>query len=300
MRNFVVGLCALASLTTATIFQNDQIRDNPYPGQATLVTNAADATAWKIFPANTTEISYKGRWDANYISWWSVPGVKFGFTGPDVALSFGKYTSPGVLLAWRIDGQDWQFANVTANATYQFVSASTTGTNLTAAGASQTFEMRVTNWAYGVQLAGVALCPSLSSGYTATYEGISSWAWGFVNTLGNVEYSITAYPGICLVDQPCYGNARGQVFQWQQTSDTSYRATQIYGNKTIPWDFAAHTAADMVVINIGTNDDSNKVPLAEYQASYIKLIDDIHSTWPHAKVIIMVSPLLAMRREVDD
>lgn len=72
-----------------------------------------------------------------------------------MALSFGQYTDPGVLVAWRIDGQDWQFSNVSANATYQFVSAATTGANLTAVNNTQTFELRVTNWSYGVQLTGV-------------------------------------------------------------------------------------------------------------------------------------------------
>lgn len=42
----------------------------------------------------------------------------------------------------RIAGQDWQFANVTANDTYQFVGPWTTGVNLTEATAQKTFEMR--------------------------------------------------------------------------------------------------------------------------------------------------------------
>lgn len=53
-----------------------------------------------------------------------------------------------VLLAWRLDGLDWNFANVTANATYEFVNASYVST---LAQAPSRFEMRVTNWAYGVQ-----------------------------------------------------------------------------------------------------------------------------------------------------
>ena len=65
---------------------------------------------------------------------------------------------------YRIGGQDWQFSNVTANSTYQFVGPSTIGINLTESTAKKTFEMRgedisrkpitlltttVTNWAYG-------------------------------------------------------------------------------------------------------------------------------------------------------
>jgi hypothetical protein len=111
------------------------------------------------------------------------------------------------------------FTNVTHSTTHLFITQDTVGYNLTTpAGAMQTFELRVTNWAYGVQIAGVhvssngklfklpdfpknieVIGDSLSSGYTDTLEGLSSYAWGVGEGLGNVEFSITAYPGICLV-----------------------------------------------------------------------------------------------------
>jgi hypothetical protein len=61
------------------------------------------------------------------------------------------------LIYCRLGGQDWQFSNVTANATYQFIGPTTTGLNLTNTGDPKTFELRVTNWAYGIQLAGVSV-----------------------------------------------------------------------------------------------------------------------------------------------
>ncbi|KAL9623428.1 MAG: hypothetical protein Q9160_002321 [Pyrenula sp. 1 TL-2023] len=173
--------------------------------------------------------------------------------------------------------------------------------------------MRVTNWGYGVQLTGVKVSAnarliqlpnysktieiigdSLSSGYTATYEGLSSWAWGFAEGLGNVEFSITAFPGICLYDQECFGNIRGQTYQWYRTSDTSGRAQQLYGDNPPEWNFAAHSAADLVVINIGTNgfgdppnnNTVNNVSTTDYYNSYIELIDGIHRTWPDAQIIL--------------
>ena len=302
---FLLSVALLASLASATIYQNTQVRDNPYPGQATLIT--AVTPQWHNYDPNATEISYKGRWDSKYISWWSVPGLKFGFTGSKVAISFGNYTDAGVLLAWRIDGQDWQFSNVTANSTYQFVNAGTTGANLTEKGTHQTFEMRVTNWAYGVQLKGVhvdasanlvklplydktveIIGDSLSAGQYATYEGISSWSWGFAEGLGNVEFSIEAYPGICLVDKQCYGNLHGQTYQFYKTSDTSGRAIEIWGDEPEEWDFPAHPAADLVVINIGTNDNNsaNNVSAPQFQQSYIDLIGGIHHIWPETQIII--------------
>jgi len=92
---------------------------------------------------------------------------------------------------------------------------------------------------------------SLSAGQYATYEGISSYSWGLGEGFGDIEFSITAYPGICLHDARCYGNLRGQAYQWLQTSDTSGRAIEIWGDNPEPWDFAAHQPADIVVINLG-------------------------------------------------
>ena len=153
---FISLLASCVSLAYAAILQNGQLRENPYPGQAPVLPLARNSSSWKSYSPNTTELSYKGRWDSKHISWWSAPGLKFGFTGSDVAITFGQYTDPGVLVAYRYAGQDWQFSNVTANATYHFISSSTPGVNLTQpSNGMTTFEMRVTNWAYGVQVAKV-------------------------------------------------------------------------------------------------------------------------------------------------
>ncbi|KAL4897132.1 SGNH hydrolase-type esterase domain-containing protein [Aspergillus ambiguus] len=295
-------LSSIFLYASATILENGQPRLDPYPGQAQLLSPIGNGSAeWKTYGADASEISYKGRWDEQHISWWSAPGVKFAFTGQKLALSFGQYTDQGVLVAYRIGGQDWQFSNVTANSTYQFVGASTIGVNLTDSTAQKTFEMRV-------QLKSVSVArnsaiykvddydkmveiigDSLSSGDYATYEGLSSWAYNFVAGLGNVEYSLTAYPGICLHDQYCWGNLRGQTYQWYRTSDTSWRATQIYGDNPPKWNFKKQKPADLVVINIGTNDNNivNNVSSTNYYNDYIELVGGIHKIWPHAQIVLM-------------
>lgn len=139
---------SLVTLAAATIQENGHDRLDPYPGQAQLL-SAANNSQWRAYSANAHELSYKGRWDEKHVSWWAAPGLKFGFTGKNVAITFGEYTSPGVMVAFRVDGLDWQFSNVTANATYQFVSPSYLGNSTED---TQTFELRVTNWAYGVQI----------------------------------------------------------------------------------------------------------------------------------------------------
>ncbi|KUJ23359.1 GDSL-like Lipase/Acylhydrolase-like protein [Mollisia scopiformis] len=295
---------AFVSLSSATILQNGQVRITNYPNT---VFNGSTAQ-FSTYPPHATELSYKGRWDSKFISWWSAPGLKFGFTGQEVAITFGPYTTDTVLVGYRIDGQDWQLTNITTNATHLLVDSTTVGVNLTSPVNPSTFEMRVTNWASGVQIASIhvgkgeklvkvpdfgrtieVIGDSLSSGYSATLEGLSSYAYGLTAGLGNTEYSLTAYPGVCLFDKQCYGNLRGMFYQWFQTSDTSGRAIDIWGDNPEVWNFSNQPAADIVIINLGTNDNNhvNNVSTTGYVAQYTMLIEGVHAIWPKAQIILI-------------
>ncbi|KAF2130937.1 acetylxylan esterase [Dothidotthia symphoricarpi CBS 119687] len=300
---------ALATLASSVILQNGQVRETNYP-DTKIASIGSNTTGWKTYGPNATELSYKGRWDKKHISWWAAPGLKFGFEGQDVAITFGEYTSQGVLIAYRVAGLDWQFTNVTANATHHLVSPSTPGLNATLPDQLPlTFEMRVTNWGYGVQISAIHLSrpshliklpnyskslefigDSLTAGMYATYEAFSGFGYTIGAGLGNVEFSVTAHPGICLHDANCWGNPRGQTYQWFQTRDTNARALTIYpSNTTEPWDFAAHQSADIVLINLGTNDNNtaNNVTNAQYLSSYIAFVADVHTVYPDAQIILM-------------
>ena len=56
-----------AGLASGTILQNGQVRDTNYPNT---IFNGSTAQFSTYLP-NATELSYKGRWDSKYISWWS-------------------------------------------------------------------------------------------------------------------------------------------------------------------------------------------------------------------------------------
>lgn len=203
---------------------------------------------------------------------------------------------------------------MTANAVHLLVSSALNPSIF--ASTNKTFELRVTNYAYGVQIHAIHVAAdaiiyktpdstrriemigdSLTSGYSATYEGISSFGYGLAAGLGDTEYSITAYPGICVHDQNCFGNPRGQTYQWYQTSDTSPRARELYGSTPETWDFKKHPAADLVIINLGTNDNNsaNNVGTEKYYASYVELVEGVHKTWPMAEIVIMVRPYLGVQ-----
>jgi hypothetical protein len=90
---------------------------------------------------------------------------------------------------------DWQFTNVTADGTHLFVTSATEGINETYPFASLTFELRVSNWEYGIHInqvhvaAGQKLIKihnhgrtiefigdSLFSGMYTSYEQLSGFA----------------------------------------------------------------------------------------------------------------------------
>lgn len=67
--------------------------------------------------------------------------------------------------------------------------------------------------------------------------------------------------------------------------------TQTGVEKPEPWDFSKQPAADIVVINIGTNDNNkaNNVSTTAYIDALTKLIQGVHGKWPKAQVVVMVS-----------
>lgn len=56
----------LNDLQKRTILQNGQVRITDYPD------TQIDPSAYRFttYPPDASEISYKGRWDANHVSWW--------------------------------------------------------------------------------------------------------------------------------------------------------------------------------------------------------------------------------------
>ncbi|KAI1437032.1 Lipase, GDSL-like protein [Xylaria sp. CBS 124048] len=304
LKTLILAL-TLGPLVEGTILQNGQVRVSDFPN--TEINPAA--YAFTTYDANATELSYKGRWDSKKISYWSAAGLVFGFSGDTVAITFGENTVNGTLVGYRLAGMDWTFTNVTVGGTHLFVTPETPGVNETYPVVPLRFEMHVSNWGYGVQIDQVHVASgeslikippygrtiefigdSLSAGDFQTYESMSSFAYGVGEGLGETEYYVTAIPGICVADQNCFGNPRGQVHQWFYSSDTSWRAAAVWGDNPEPWDFQnMKTTPDIVVINLGTNDNNvaNNVSSEAYVDAYKKLIEGVHGKYPNAQVVVM-------------
>jgi hypothetical protein len=85
----------------------------------------------------------------------------------------------------------------------------------------------------------------------------------------------------CHYDSRFYGNLNGQTVQWLKVPATSDRALSIYGSDAasiLDWDCWPYAAADIIIINIGTNDNNtnNNITTVQYYNSYVQLINEIH------------------------
>lgn len=61
------GISTLVALVASEILQNGQPRITDYPD--TVID--ASSYEWNTYSPSADEISYKGRWDSKFISWWS-------------------------------------------------------------------------------------------------------------------------------------------------------------------------------------------------------------------------------------
>lgn len=52
----------------------------------------------------------------------------------------------------------------------------------------------------------------------------------------------------------------------------------------------AEQPADLVIIQMGGNDHRhpNEIPGRDYYHAYVELVEDIHSNWPNAIILLMV------------
>ena len=126
------AIASIIATVNAVILQDGQVRERHFlDTRIDDIGNEWNSTVWNTYRANSSALSYKGRWDSQRISWWAASGLRIGFEGEDVAITFRQYTSNCVLVAYRVGGLRLQFTNVTANATHHLVTLPLTDLNFT-------------------------------------------------------------------------------------------------------------------------------------------------------------------------
>jgi lysophospholipase L1-like esterase len=116
---------------------------------------------------------------------------------------------------------------------------------------------------------------SITTGYTDAQANVSDYAWIASEILG-VEHTQIAYPGICLVDGV---KGTGMVVQYFKSRSSKFPSSE-------DWDFKTYTPK-LIVINLGTNDNANKIPDSVFYKAYVRFLTDIRAKYSHAQIIVM-------------
>lgn len=235
-------------------------------------------------------LRFIGRWDFtnrnNPISYWGGAYVKTKFSGKSVKLITGHGTSFFV----KIDDGKWiSFLNV--KDTVKLTSQPLTGGwhELTIAqgkdydyifdfrglildknGETQTSETSPV-W---IEYVG----DSITTGYTDSQANVSDYGW-IASEILKTEHTQIAYPGIDLASGYGRNKSNGMDVEYLKARSPKFPDAST-------WNFAKK-GPQIVTINLGTNDNNNKVPDSVFTRSYISLIRSIRTKYPQAKILAM-------------
>jgi lysophospholipase L1-like esterase len=234
------------------------------------------------------DIAFVGRWNrssAEAVPNWAGVYLRVGFTGTTV-----KLRQRGTVDLWAsIDGGDF-VAHPNVSGTVNL-----TPTPLRAGNHTLTVSYRQVAGSYhgDAVFTGLTLDPgaqtsppparqrlvefvgdSITAGATSSKLAVTDYAFVVGERLG-VEHTQIAIGGMCLAETAdgCWGHER----RYRLTSGTT---------GTPEWDFSRY-AADVVVVNLGTNDKSHGVSGPDFQAKYVSFLQEIRARYPRATVLAL-------------
>jgi lysophospholipase L1-like esterase len=235
-------------------------------------------------------IKYFGRWDfsnpSQFVSYWGGAYLKVAFNGTTLKVNLGASNNCYV----TIDGGPWvKLSNVSGS-----VSLTPTplapGSHVATISAGKDYGYEFVFKGLSLGAGATTLVPvhpqlvefvgdSITSGYTDTLADVSDYAWIAADSAG-AEHTQIAYPGIALVD--------GYGLNGDKTGmEKSYLKLKPLGYATnADWPSSAYTPS-VIVINLGTNDTSTRVPASAFQTSYTAFLTTLRSRFPDAEIVAM-------------
>ena len=232
-------------------------------------------------------IKYIGRWDfsnpTEYFSYWGGAYIKVNFEGTSVKLKTGRKTN----FFAKIDDGPWvSFLNAgdTINLTPTPLN-NKSHTITVAEGKDYDYEFSFKGFIFDdkartsepsvskvlVEYIG----DSITAGYTDAQVNVSDYGWIAAEKLG-VEHTQIAFPGICLVDGVKGVGMEVQYFKLKGAKTATSET----------WNLKQY-APRVIVINLGTNDNANKIPDSLFRERYIKFLKDIRAKYSHAEILVM-------------
>jgi lysophospholipase L1-like esterase len=234
-----------------------------------------------------TNIQYFGRWDfsstTQYVSYWGGAYFKVKFSGTTAKVKVGNTSN----FYAKIDNGAWT-SYIGASGTINLTpTALASGTHTLSVAQGKDYDYVFNFQGLVLDAGAITSAPtvaanliewigdSISAGYTDAQADVSDYAWVCSEALGT-EHTQIAYPGVNLVSGYTSTGMDNQYFKLQSIAYPSSPA----------WNFATYTAK-LVVINLGTNDNSNSVPDATFQSTYITFLANIRAKYPNADIFVL-------------
>src|SRR5450432_163502 len=257
-------------------------------GSVHLTTNAHAATV--VGTPGDPNIKYIGRWDTHSstvaASYWPGAYLKTEFTGRTVKIKLGTTVSFFV----SIDGKADTFyskASGTVNLTPTPLAAGTHTLRVATYSEHDSLQFQGFLFDAGAKTVMPTISPkliefvgdSITAGATTTKHALSDYAW-LVGEQLKVEHTQIAQGGICLSNSTlCTSTGIGMSSQF-------FKMQTIYFPNSPNWDFTRYQA-NVVVINLGTNDNGNHISDATFQANYVAFIQKIRTKYPNAIILAL-------------
>ena len=121
---------------------------------------------------------------------------------------------------------------------------------------------------------------SITAGATDSKQELSDYAWLTGEQL-HVEHTQIAQSGICLID-----NVKCNIPVSVGMSQQFFKLQTVYFPKSPDWNFSRYQA-NVVVINLGTNDATLKLSDTTFQSTYRMFLQKIRLKYPKAIIFAM-------------
>lgn len=255
-------------------------------------------------------IKYVGRWDTSVssvaTSYWGGAYLQTDFTGRTVKIKLGGFANIYVSIDQHTDIL-YPNAYGTVNLTRSALAAGTHTLRVASRSEGDIIKFQGLILDAGAKTVAPAISSkliefigdSVTAGATTTKLALSDYAWLIGEQL-KVGHTQIAQSGICLTDNVRCGspNKIGMIRQFFKLQTPAFLNSP-------NWNFSRYQA-NVVVINLGTNDQKYGVSDSTFQANYITFLKKIRTEYPHAIILALrgfkglkAAPTLAAVRAVN-
>jgi lysophospholipase L1-like esterase len=232
------------------------------------------------------DIRYIGRWDrsnpVDYHGYWSNVYLRTCFTGTSVGIKLAS----GTQLVVSIDGEPDRTVNAGAGVTALNAAPLKPGTHTLLVGsAGQNYEVEFAGLILDKGAKTLAAPPHpliefIGDSITVIF-GDGNYSWKTGEAL-NCDHTQMAFSGVALTSGFGCSTKVGEDVQYFRLKNFNH----LTDNPPVPWDFGTYTP-QVIVINLGQNDQCGDEPGLTMTASYENFVRAIRSKFPQTQIVVL-------------